>query len=156
PQAALMAARAFMRLVLAGAIAAFVTGCPIPAPPDGQSLRNEALPNTKLPEKGIAAPADSGEVVNGWLALFNDPALEKLVAEAMAHNTDLRAAAARVEAAEANARAAGATLWPTLNVLARGGGKMGGDATGLNVAGLFASWELDLWGRVRSVRYSAT
>jgi hypothetical protein len=43
-----------------------------------------------------------------------------------------------------------------VNILAKGGGKMGGDGSGLNVAGLFASWELDLWGRVRSQRYAAT
>jgi NodT family efflux transporter outer membrane factor (OMF) lipoprotein len=43
-------------------------------------------------------------------------------------------------------------IYPTVNLLARGGGKMGGDGSGLNGLGLFASWELDLWGRVRSER----
>jgi hypothetical protein len=51
-----------------------------------------------------------------------------------------------VEAAEASARAAGAALYPQLNLLAKGGGKMGGDATAIVAGGLFASWELDLWG----------
>jgi NodT family efflux transporter outer membrane factor (OMF) lipoprotein len=37
-----------------------------------------------------------------------------------------------------------------VNLLARGGGKMSGDSSGLSGVGLFASWELDLWGRVRS------
>ncbi len=37
-----------------------------------------------------------------------------------------------------------------MNLIARGGGKMSGDASGLEGVGLFASWELDLWGRVRS------
>jgi NodT family efflux transporter outer membrane factor (OMF) lipoprotein len=151
-----MMLRAIARLGLAGAVAAFVTGCPIPAPPDAKQLQSEALPNTKLPEKFIAAPADASEVVDGWLVLFKDPELEKLVAEAMAYNTDLRVAASRVEVAAASARAAGATLWPQLNILAHGGGKMGGDASGTQLAGLFASWELDLWGRVRSERYAAS
>ena len=150
-----MRLRTIARLGLAGAVSALVTACPIPAPPDAKQLQAEALPNSKLPERWTAAPVDAGEVVNGWLTLFNDAALEKLVAEAMIYNTDLRVAAARVEVAEASARAAGATLYPQLNVLARGGGKMGGDASGLALAGLFASWELDLWGRVRSGRYAA-
>ena len=30
-------------------------------------------------------------------------------------------------------------------------GKMSGDSSGLRGAGLFASWELDLWGRVLAV-----
>ncbi len=144
------------RVGLAGLICALVTGCPIPAPPDAKQLQSEALPNTKLPEKFIAAPTDTAEVVNGWLALFKDSALENLVAEAMAYNTDLRVAAARVEAAEASARAAGAALYPQLNLLAKGGGKMGSDASGLSLAGLFASWELDLWGRVRAERGAAS
>ncbi len=38
--------------------------------------------------------------------------------------------------------------------MARGGGKMSGDSSGLEGVGLFASWELDLWGRVRAVTRS--
>jgi len=55
-----MMLRPIARLALAGAVAALVTGCPIPAPPDAKQLQSEALPNTKLPEKFIAAPADAG------------------------------------------------------------------------------------------------
>ena len=39
--------------------------------------------------------------------------------------------------------------------MARGGGKMGGDSSGLQGVGLFASWELDLWGRVRAEKAAA-
>jgi outer membrane protein TolC len=42
-----------------------------------------------------------------------------------------------------------------VNLLARGGGEFGGDGTGLQGVGLFASWELDLWGRVRAVTRAA-
>jgi NodT family efflux transporter outer membrane factor (OMF) lipoprotein len=41
-----------------------------------------------------------------------------------------------------------------VNLVARGGGKMSGDSSGLRGVGLFASWELDLWGRVRAVARS--
>ena len=148
--------RGIRKLAVALALCALAGACAVPQPPDPPALRAEALPNTKLPERWTAGPADPGDVVSGWLSLFNDPVLDKLVAEAIAYNPDLRVAAARIEAAEASARAAGATLYPQLNLLAKGGGKMGGDATGVSVAGLFASWELDLWGRVRADRSAAT
>ena len=47
-------------------------------------------------------------------------------------------------------------LWPQVNLLARGGGEMSGDSSGLQGVGLFADWELDLWGRVRSARSAST
>jgi len=118
--------------------------------------RTQALPQLVVPEKWIAGPADSNDVGAGWLALFRDPELEKLVVEAMKYNVDLQVAAARVEAAEANVRVAGGILYPQMNISGRGGGKLSGDSSGLQGIGLFASWELDLWGRVRSVRGGAT
>jgi NodT family efflux transporter outer membrane factor (OMF) lipoprotein len=137
------------------AVAATAAGCVVPPPPSQDELVKLALPNTRVPEKWEAAPADAAPIVQGWLALFRDPVLEGLVADAIAYNADLQIAAARVEAAEAAARAAGAALLPQAALGARGGGKMGGDNTGLSTAGLFASWEIDLWGRVRASRGAA-
>jgi NodT family efflux transporter outer membrane factor (OMF) lipoprotein len=42
-----------------------------------------------------------------------------------------------------------------VNLAGHGGGKLGGDGSGVQGLGLFASWELDLWGRVRAGRYAA-
>jgi multidrug efflux system outer membrane protein len=42
-----------------------------------------------------------------------------------------------------------------VSALARGGGALSGDSSGLEGAGIFANWELDLWGRVRAGRASA-
>lgn len=149
-----------MRLAVLGMVAcalgALGSGCALAPPPAAEDLRAQGLPNAKLPAKWAAGPADGGEVVHGWLAAFNEPELTKLVAEAMAYNADLQVAAARVEAAAANARIAGAAIWPAVDVRARGGGKLSGDSSGLQGIGLFASWELDLWGRVRSVRASGS
>jgi NodT family efflux transporter outer membrane factor (OMF) lipoprotein len=140
----------------AGAAASLLAGCVLPPPPSSDEARSLALPNLALPGKWTAGPVDSNPVAPGWLALFNEPALEKLVLEAMVYNVDLQVAAARVEAAEANVRAAGGILYPQVSISGRGGGKLSGDASGLQGLGLFASWELDLWGRVRSVRSGAT
>ena len=54
------------------------------------------------------------------------------------------------------AKLAGAKLYPSVDLLARGGGKMSGDSSRL--AGRACSpliWELDLWGRVRYGRAAA-
>jgi NodT family efflux transporter outer membrane factor (OMF) lipoprotein len=133
-----------------------LAGCILPPPPNSEEVRQQSLPNLVVPEKWVAAPADTNPIAPGWLALFKEPALEQLVLEAMVYNVDLQVAAARVEAAEANVRAAGGILFPQVAVQGRGGGQMSGDASGLQGIGLFVSWELDLWGRVRSVRSGAS
>ncbi|MDM0051511.1 TolC family protein [Variovorax sp. J22R115] len=129
-------------------------GCALKSPPDRASLASEALPNAPAPAawKAGAAP---GSVGDDWIAGFGDPVLNQLVAEALAYNNDLRASAARVEQAAAGVKAAGAQIWPAIDVIGRRGGKMGGDGSGLNGWVISASWEIDLWGRVRYARRSA-
>jgi len=78
------------------------------------------------------------------------------VREALANNPDLMVAAARVEQAAGYVKSAGATLYPQVNALARGGGALSGDSSGLQGVGIFANWELDLWGRVRAGRAAAS
>jgi NodT family efflux transporter outer membrane factor (OMF) lipoprotein len=93
--------------------------------------------------------------MKGWLAGFKDPRLEALVRDAILYSPDLQVAAARMEQAAGYVRLAGATLYPQVNLLARGGGALSGDSSGLEGVGVFASWELDLWGRVRAGREAA-
>ena len=141
---------------LAVAVCAIVaSGCALNPPPTAEVIRTEALPNVKTPAQWTTSGAAATNVADNWLASFNDPALDALVREALAYNTDLRAAAARVEAAAGYVRLSGATLYPQVNLLARGGGKMGGDPSGLKGLGFFATWELDLWGRVRASQQGA-
>ena len=118
-------------------------------------MRREALPNLSLPEQWAAKGGAPGAVATGWLAAFKDERLDALAREAIANNPDLRVAAARVEQAAGYAKLAGATIYPQVNVMARGGGKLSGDSSGLEGVGIFASWEIDLWGRVRAGRDAA-
>jgi NodT family efflux transporter outer membrane factor (OMF) lipoprotein len=136
-------------------LAAVLGGCVLNSPPEHADLRGEALPNMAVPAQWAAKGGSAGAVAGGWLATFGDGQLDALVREAIANNPDLRVAAARVEQAAGYARLAGATLYPQVNVMARGGGKMSGDSSGLQGGGIFLSWELDLWGRVRSGREAA-
>jgi NodT family efflux transporter outer membrane factor (OMF) lipoprotein len=108
-----------------------------------------------VPPAWTAQPGAGGAIQGGWLAGFDDPQLDNLVREVLASNPDLQVAAARVEQAASLVKVAGATLYPQVTALARGGGALSGDSSGLEGAGIFANWELDLWGRVRAGRASA-
>jgi NodT family efflux transporter outer membrane factor (OMF) lipoprotein len=137
-------------------VLAVSTGCVLKKPPDAAAIKEEALPTVKVPDAWTAAGAGAGTVADNWLATFHDDQLNAAVAEAIANNADLRVAATRVEQAILYARLAGAKLYPSVDLFARGGGKMSGDNSGLQGAALSLSWELDLWGRVRYGRAAAT
>ena len=131
-----------------------VAGCALKPAPDPAAIAAQALPNTVIPGawKAGAAP---GQVGDDWVASFGDPVLSRLVMEALNFNSDLRASAARIEQAAAGVKAAGAQALPAVDFLGRKGGKLGGDGSGLNGWLVSASWEIDLWGRVRYARRSA-
>jgi NodT family efflux transporter outer membrane factor (OMF) lipoprotein len=142
-----------MRLSLAALvtpIALAVAGCALQSPPAPKEIQSQSMPNLKAPEKWASPGGIDGAVAAAWLGSYNDPQLDALVREALAYNADLRVAAGRIEQAAGYARLAGATLYPAVDLLAHGGGKMGGDSSGLSGVGLFANWELDIWGRARS------
>jgi NodT family efflux transporter outer membrane factor (OMF) lipoprotein len=144
-----------LRNALIALFIAALTGCALKAPPQANDIRPQALPNLTVPAQWAEKGGAAGDVVNGWLGEFKDPNLDSLVREAIVHNPDLRVAATRVEQAASYVKLAGATLYPQVNLLARGGGSLSGDSSGLEGVGIFANWELDLWGRVRAGREAA-
>lgn len=137
---------------LALVVFATLSACALQAPPGPEDIRPQAMPNVAAPGQWSVEGAAGGTVAGSWLAAFDDARLHALVQEAMAYNPDLRVAATRVEVASEYVQLADSTLYPQVNLLARGGGPTGGDASGLQGVGLFADWEIDLWGRVRSLR----
>lgn len=106
-----------------------------------------------------------------WWHGFSAAELDSLIAEARAHNDDLAAAAARIRQADAALRIAGAPLLPSFGLdantsytrLSPGGANGGGRASaaaGLDqhsyaLTGNFASYEVDLWGRLRASQAAA-
>lgn len=132
------------------ALAIALCGCALNPPPDPQALRAQAMPSVKTPDAWVSPGGATGAVGSDWLATFADEQLVALVAEAIANNPDLRAAAARVERAAGYARQAGSTLYPQVSALVRGSGKTADESSAFEGGGLYASWELDLWGRVRA------
>lgn len=133
-----------------------LAGCALQPPPTAADIQAQSMQNVKAPAQWTSGGGAAASVKDGWLAAFSDAQLDTLVREAIAYNADLQIAAARMEQAAAYAKLSGATLYPAVNLLARGGGKLGGDNSGLSGVGLFASWELDIWGRARSAGAAGT
>jgi outer membrane protein, multidrug efflux system len=116
----------------------------------------------------------------GWRAFFPDPQLQQLVALALTNNRDLRVAALNVQSAQAQYRIQRAQLFPTVNASAveqvqeiplgvleaefptaaagaAGSGPLPSRITvhTYNVGVGFTNYELDLFGRIRSLSHAA-
>ena len=146
-----------MAAACAAAVIWTAAACVLKKPPDAAAIKDRAMPGAEIPAQWTAGgAAAAGAVSDNWLVTFRDDRLTAAVADAIAHNADLQVGAARVEQAQLYAKLAGAKLYPSVDVLARGGGKLSGDQSGLQGALLTATWELDLWGRIRYGRAAAT
>jgi multidrug efflux system outer membrane protein len=112
--------------------------------------------------RGETGPREAASLADlPWWEVFDDPALQGLVREALAGNYDLRIAVARVEQARALAGVARAEFFPWVNYQggvqrARGVFKFvpelerpEGGTDNLFLGGLAATWEIDVWGRIR-------
>lgn len=97
---------------------------------------------------------DTLQIQEHWLSTFNNPTLDTLVAEALIYNPDLRISSLRIQEANGYVEAARAALRPALSILGSEATKLGGDLgnNGLNGGILSASWELDIWGKLRNAR----
>ncbi len=149
----------------AAAAALSLAGCAVG--PDYKAPQTQAPAAWSEPlEAGVkAGPAD----LRKWWTTLGDPALDSLIERAVAGSLDLREAAARVREARAQRGVAASELWPEVDVTgsysrsrasengAFVGGSGGGgapvagrnEATDLYQAGFDASWEIDVFGRVR-------
>ncbi len=87
-----------------------------------------------------------------WWNELGDPRLNATIERALAENFSLRAAFERLREAEAIAARTGAARSPTLEAIAASseGDASGSDPEGEVNLGLEASYEVDLWGRIRS------
>ena len=142
------------------ALALVTTGCTVG--PDYERPEVEAPAAFRFATADAVAPTDIA-----WWEAFGDPVLTELIDEALRTNFDVRIAAARVEEFAARLGVTRAGAFPQLGYDAGAsrsrsseetspGNIPGTDRTSdLFSARLNASWELDLWGRVRRLEESA-
>ena len=123
-----------------------------------------------IPDAWTAAEVPYGQVAPDWWAAFDDDGLSDAIELALARNLDLQAAAARLELAAADARAAAGALSPTLQA-SYSGSRRKQNFIGFPIPGsedrvlstiftnhgisLDTVWEVDLWGRLRGSEQAA-
>ena len=157
-----------LRRALTGGLALLLAGCVSLAP-------EYERPHTPLPaqftdQAAASAPEDAGKATlpasrPAWREYFTHPELQALIEQALARNRDLQAAMLRVEQARAAYGLARAERAPSVGIgLEAQRARVPGD---LNLTGEplvssqyqlgvgLSSWELDLWGRVRSLSDAA-
>lgn len=146
----------FLTPLLAALVLAGCANVPVAAP--------HALPVTPASYRHQALPgaATKAQADGSWWQAFADPQLDALTAQALAHNSSLQAAAARLAQARAFLKGSEANRAPQLGAQA-GAARQGGDAARAQgqagtvySAGLSASYELDLVGRLASASRAAS
>ncbi|MEC3908993.1 TolC family protein [Sphingobium sp. CR2-8] len=126
----------------------------------GPDYKAPVTPTTAAaPFIGAASPAVSqAPVQDRWWTLYGDPLLDTLVDDALAANTDIRVAVARIERARASLRGAKSDRLPQTGLGVSGTYNRTSQAQSLpNIdrenwifdGGLDISYELDLFGRVK-------
>jgi multidrug efflux system outer membrane protein len=143
------------------ALAAWLAGC---APLDQGGARTPAPVPAAWPADAAAAAGPAAASV-GWQDYYVAPGLRALIRQALLHNTDLRTAVLRVDEARAAFGITRAQQFPAIGLGAAGTvSRVPADlsVTGqplvsrdYQVALQMNAWELDLWGRVRSLKASA-
>ncbi|MEA3119816.1 MAG: outer membrane protein multidrug efflux system, partial [Paraburkholderia sp.] len=153
--------------LIAVALALFAAGCSF----EPKYERPAAPVSAKFPSSGVYATQPSavpgrsaqGEAAAdiGWRELFADPRLQHIIEIALANNRDLRVSLLNVDAARAQYRITSAQLFPTLNAVgSKTRSRTPANLTGFPEplqqryyeAGVSASWQIDFWGRIRSLK----
>ena len=156
------------RLVLSAALAAALGACAV-----GPNYQRPALPLASAYKEQGWSPAQPADLAprGDWWTLFGDPALDALEARVAISNQNVAAAEAAYRQAEALVREQRAALFPTVTldggatrsgsgggsggtVVSTGGGSSvvtggGGRSSTTYRASIGASWEPDIWGRIR-------
>ncbi|WDZ80456.1 efflux transporter outer membrane subunit (plasmid) [Ensifer adhaerens] len=132
------------------AVCLVVSGC--------TTLADLKAPAVKVADHWHATFPHSGRTVDllSWWSSFNDPSLTALIAAAETENPSLESAAADIEKSRATLASTRAGLFPGLDGSASSTGAGTGGTSRNQVAGaatssggLDASWEIDLFGKVR-------
>ncbi len=129
---------------------------------------NYQRPAVELPAAHRHALAEARDTADGaWWRQAQDPVLDQLVAEALARNLNVKIAAAHVEQAAAVLTQARAPLYPQAGAGASGTRERGSQTGAVPIPASVpnpqasyqllagASWEIDLWGRIRRLSEAA-
>ena len=123
-------------------------------------------PKVDAPAAYLYEPKQTAQTANTeWWKQFGDPVLDGLIADALTHNYNVKIAAANVEQAAGVLTQTRAPLFPQINYQGAAARQRSSQNTAIpagspNPANNYqllagATWEIDLWGRVRRLTESA-
>lgn len=122
-------------------------------------IYNRYTPVTDVPEDLYGNQVEVTDTIHNlgnmdWRNLFTDPYLQSLIQQGLENNTDYRAAQLRVEEAEATLLSAKLAFLPSFTLSPQGGVSSfdGAKATWTYSVPVTASWELDIFGRMRNAK----
>jgi outer membrane protein, multidrug efflux system len=132
-------------------IAAALAGCAV-----GPNYKRPAVPTPPQFRAGEAQPSPASLGDTKWFDLFQDETLRGLIQEAVQANYDVRIAAQRVLEGEGQLSATRSRLFPQLGASAEAG-RVGIKSPTQSWGGAFgnASWEIDLFGKLRRANEAA-
>jgi len=147
-----MSKRRLMNTAVATAALAFLGACTSMAP---KYERPAAPVAAAFPDAAASGVASAPATDIDWQAYFADARLKQLIDIALKNNRDLRVAVLNIEAARATYQIRRSDLFPTVNV-GMNLQRQNYDVKELYTVGASVSgYELDLWGRVRSLSDAA-
>ncbi|ACT47796.1 efflux transporter outer membrane subunit [Methylotenera mobilis] len=138
-----------------------LTGCQSMVWPD--YLRPQVATPDRYVE--LSQNAAQNQIANDWWTLYQDETLNTLIANALKHNTDIKAAVANIEQADAVMKEAGTFLIPSVNLDGAGTRSRVTEAGAFPVFSanprnnfnikLGTTFELDFWGKLGRAKESA-
>ncbi|MGA9919621.1 efflux transporter outer membrane subunit [Paraburkholderia sp.] len=156
--------------LIAVAVALFAAGCTMapkyqrPAEPVTATFPAGGVYDTQPGAAGAARTAKGQAAADiGWRDFFADARLQRLIEIALKNNRDLRVSVLNIQASQAQYQIARAALFPTLNAGAseskqrtpRDLSSTPSTVTTSYSVGLNASWEIDFFGRIQSLKDQA-
>lgn len=155
--------------LIAVAVALLAAGCTLaphyerPAAPVTATFPTGGVYDQQPGATGGRSASGQAAADIGWRNFFVDPRLQQLIEIALKNNRDLRVSVLNMQASAAQYRIVRAGLFPTLNAAAsqsRSRTPKDLTATGITITntysvGLNASWEIDFFGRVQSLKDQA-
>ena len=141
-----------MRRLLISLIVALFAGCTM-----GPNYTRPPVPDPEDYREDFPTGESVADIV--WWNMFGDTVLVDLIETALEDNRNLRASVARINEARASLGIVRSDLYPRLDYSADGSydGTLGedGETSGSAATFLNASWQVDLWGRIRRANEAA-
>ncbi len=156
--------------LIAMAVALFAAGCTMapkyhrPAEPVTATFPTGGVYDTQPGAAGAARTANGQAAADiGWRDFFVDARLQRLIEIALKNNRDLRVSVLNIQASQAQYQIARAALFPTLDAAASQSKQRtpkdlsfnGQTISNSYSVGLNASWEIDFFGRIQSLKDQA-